>query len=243
MGDMTRLRYMEEMQRVDADARVAGVLTENDRAIVVLDETIFYPQGGGQPFDKGIIESDSARFRVDETRFADGVVRHIGAFERGEFQEGEAVRLEVDRGRRALMSRLHSAGHVVDMAVNAIGRDWIPGKGYHFPEGPYVEYAGALGESERDGLKAEIERRANELVSRAIETSIRFLDRDEMKNVCHFVPDYVPEGKPSRVVFYGTFGVPCGGTHVANLGAIGVIVIRKLKPSGGTVRVSYDIAR
>jgi Ser-tRNA(Ala) deacylase AlaX len=63
-----------------------------------------------------------------------------------------------------------------------------------------------------------------------------------MAALCHFVPQELPAGKPQRVVLYGDFGVPCGGTHVANLGDIGRIVIRKLKPSGQTIRVSYAVA-
>ncbi len=101
-----------------------------------MDGTIFYPQGGGQPYDQGVIESAKGKFLVEEVRFVDGIVKHIGMFERGSFEKGDEVTCHVDKARRDLHSRLHSAGHIVDMGMTELGLGWIPGKGYHFPDGP-----------------------------------------------------------------------------------------------------------
>lgn len=240
----THLVYLEDMQRLEDEAAVVAVQPADDRTSVILDRTILYPQGGGQPYDQGVISKVDARFAVEEVRFIDGAVWHIGRFESGSLAPGDAVRLEVDGERRALNARLHSAGHVVDMAVSARNLGWVPGKGYHFPQGPYVEYEGSLEGVEPAELVREVEARANEIVGQGIETMTRFMSRDELASVCSFVPDYVPADKPSRVVFYGDFGVPCGGTHVANLRDIGRITIRKIKKakgSAGTVRVSYEL--
>ena len=238
---MTKLLYLEDMQALDADTRVEGVEERDGKTTVVLDQTIFYPQGGGQPYDQGRIESEKGSFRVDEVRFVDGIVCHIGRFEHGVFGSGDAVHLGVDGERRALHTRLHSAGHVVDMAVNRLGFPWIPGKGYHFPNGPYVEYAGTLEGKDRDALRGEIEKICGEIVAKDCPTSIRFMPREEMHTVCRFVPDYLPVGKPSRVVMYGDFGVPCGGTHVANLRDIGPITVRKVKQEGQNIRGAYSL--
>lgn len=237
----TELEYLSDMSRLEGEARVQSFSTREDgRLDLVLDRTIFYPQGGGQPYDRGRIEGPSASLQVEEVRFLDGEVHHIGRAH-GEFGVGVTVSLHVDPERRALHSRIHSAGHVVDMAVLALGLGWIPGKGYHFPEGPYVEYSGDLGERDREELRVALEREANRVVDERRATTIRFMSKDEMIEVCHFVPAEVPTGKPQRVVLYGDFGVPCGGTHVANLADIGRIAIRKLKPSGHTIRVSYAV--
>ena len=69
------------------------------------------------------------------------------------------------------------------------------------------------------------------------------MQKSELSSVCDYVPDYIPEGKPARVVLYGTFGIPCGGTHVANLGEIGKFTIRKLKQKGETVSLAYEVER
>ncbi|MBI3273808.1 MAG: hypothetical protein HYZ69_01555, partial [Candidatus Colwellbacteria bacterium] len=214
----TKLLYLEDFNLLVSDANVLQIAQENGKEIVILNQTIFYPQGGGQPYDKGMIEGFSVKFFVEEVRFVDGVVKHIGKFESGNFQVGEIVKCLVDEARRALHSRIHSAGHVVDMAVTALKLSWVPGKGYHFPEGPYVEYVGNLDGLEKEKLKTDVENLCNKFVKENRETKLLFMDKEKMKEVCHFVPDYIPKGKPARVVMYGDFGVPCGGTHVSHLG-------------------------
>ena len=239
----TKLLYLEDFSLLTREAKVVSVSEENGRVVVLLDQTIFYPQGGGQPYDKGVIEGPSGKFLVEEVRFADGVLKHIGKFESGSFQIGEIVKCLVDEARRALHSRIHSAGHVVDMAVTALKLDWVPGKGYHFPEGPYVEYAGSLDGLDKEKLKTNIENLCNKFVEENRETKLLFMDKEKMKEVCHFVPDYIPEGKPARVVMYGDFGVPCGGTHVSRLSEIRSMTIRKIKTEGDNIRVAYDVVR
>lgn len=239
----TKLLYLEDFTKLESTAHVMEVLQENDRDVVVLDGTIFYPQGGGQPYDKGTIRSGQAKFVVEEVRFTDGLVKHIGKFEVDRFNQGEQVSLHVEPERRQLHSRLHSAGHVVDMAVTALEFAWIPGKGYHFPDGPYVEYAGTLDVTDKEQLKADLEKLCNSFVNEGRETRLVFMPKEEMHTVCHFVPDYIPEGKPARVVMYGDFGVPCGGTHVSNLSQIGSMTIRKIKVEGPNIRIGYDVAR
>lgn len=64
-----------------------------------------------------------------------------------------------------------------------------------------------------------------------------------MHEVCAHVPDYIPQGKPARVVLFGDFGVPCGGTHVADIKEIEHMTIRKVKAAGKNVQVGYDIKR
>ncbi len=238
---ITHLLYLEDFTLLSSPASVIDILEENGKTIVLLDKTIFYPQGGGQPYDKGIIESSSGKFLVEEVRFVDGIVKHIGKFEHGTFKKGDVVTCIVDKERRELNSRLHSAGHVVDMAVAALKYDWIPGKGYHFADGPYVEYTGTLLVEDKEKIKNAIETACAQFVSEGKMTKLLFMDKEEMKKVCRFVPDYLPTNKPSRVVMYGDFGVPCGGTHVSNVRDIGTIAIRKIRTDGQTVRVSYEI--
>jgi len=240
----TKLLYMEDMQMLTCAATVVDVQNESGRDVVMLDQTCFYPQGGGQPYDQGIIDNNDAKFSVEEVRFVDGIVKHIGTFSQdGKFKPGDVVTCYVASERRALHARLHSGGHIVDMGVTALGLEWTPGKGYHFPDGPYVQYSGVLEEAGREELKQKLEAKCNEFIAEARETTIRFMPKEEMHTVCHHVPDYIPEGKPARVVMYGDFGVPCGGTHVKNLRDIGTITIRKIKIDHGNIQVSYDITR
>jgi Ser-tRNA(Ala) deacylase AlaX len=239
----TTLQYLEDFSILEAPATIMELFLENNRYVLLLDQTIFYPQGGGQPYDKGTIENSHGLFIVDEVRFVEGIVKHFGTFNHGNFHAGDTVLCQVDHNRRSLHNRLHSAGHVVDMAITALKLPWIPGKGYHFPEGPYVEYAGTLEGINKENLKQEIEKLCNQFIQQAPDTTLHFMDKEVMKKVCHHVPDYVPTNKPSRVVMYGDFGVPCGGTHVKNLRDIKAMTIRKIKQDGPNIRVGYDVVR
>ncbi len=238
----TKLIYLENFTIVEDDAKVVDLIEEDARSIIILDQTIFYPQGGGQPYDKGALENKSGKFIVEEVRFVDGIVKHFGKFETGIFNINDIVHCIIDQPRRELNSRLHSAGHIVDMAVNSLALNWIPGKGYHFPEGPYIEYAGKLENIDREKLKADIESLCNKFILEKIPTKLLFMDKEEMRKICHHIPKFLPSGKPLRVVMYGDFGVPCGGTHVSNLNDVNKMSIRKIKQEGSNIRIGYDIS-
>lgn len=236
----TKLIYLENFELIKYNAKVIDIKTEDNYTILILDSTIFYPQGGGQPYDTGFIENDSGKFIVEEVRFLDGVVKHIGKFEEGHFNIGEEVICLINNERRQLHSKLHSAGHIVDMVVNHLKLDWIPGKGYHFPQGPYVEYQGNLEQLDKEKLKEQIETLANNFIKEGIETKLIFIDKEKMKEYCRYIPEYLPTDKPSRIVLYGNFGVPCGGTHVKNLADVKGLIIRKIKQNGPNIRVCYE---
>jgi Ser-tRNA(Ala) deacylase AlaX len=241
--EKTHLGYLENMDLLTIEAQILDVLQEKENTIMVLNQTIFYPQGGGQPSDTGIIKGPAGIFRVNEARFVDGVVKHIGIFEEGTLKGGDEVQCIVDKEPRALYSRIHSAGHVLDMVVGILNLSWKPGRGFHFPEGPYIEYSGKLEGIDLDELKEKMTDLSNKIIQKGETTRVLFIDKDKMAQYCHFVPDRLPVGKPSRVVLYGDFGVPCGGTHVQNLAEIKQVVIRKIKRKGDTIRVGYNVVK
>ncbi len=237
----TNLLYLENMHDLEAGAYVERVEQQDGRSVVYLDQTILYPQGGGQPYDTGIIQNEDTKFVVEEVRFDDGVVRHIGHFEGRSFIQGEDVRMVVDAERRRLNCRLHSGGHLIDMAVSQLGVAWIPGRGYHFPDNPYVEYDGQFDLEKRDELMRQIEKLGNEYIKQDLPVSCRFVEFDELKRICRHVPDNLPANKPIRVVQFDGFGVPCGGTHVGSLKELGTIRVTKLKRKDRNIRVGYAV--
>jgi len=243
MQGMTELVYMEHMHDLEADARVVRVEDQDGRSVVILDRTVLYPQGGGQPYDTGSITNGASTFTVEEVRFVDGEVRHIGRFSGPAFLPDEDVHMTVDAERRKLNARLHSAGHLVDMAVTELGLAWTPGKGYHFPDGPSVAYAGQLDPERRDDTMTQIQQQVDKLVQQDLPVSARFVTYEELQQICHHVPDTLPAGKPIRVVQFDDFAVPCGGTHVRSLGELGQVSIAKIKIKDGSVTVGYDVSR
>ncbi|HLC73519.1 MAG TPA: alanine--tRNA ligase-related protein [Candidatus Nanoarchaeia archaeon] len=239
--ESTELLYLEDLNILDADAQVLDIYTENNINIVILNRTSFYPQGGGQPCDTGIIESKSSTFVVNEVKTENGIVRHIGIFVNGFFNKDELVTCKINKERRLLLSRLHSAGHVIDMAINNLDIGWKPGRAYHFPEGPYVEYFGILDATKKDLLRKDIENESNNIVRTSLKTTLRFVSKQELMEICGFIPDYITNTNKIRVIMFGNFGIPCGGTHVVNLREINKIIIRKIKINQGGIRVAYEV--
>lgn len=241
---MTKLLYLGDFVKVECDATVVSVTQADGKDAAVLNQTVFYPQGGGQPYDTGVIESAAGLFRVDEVRFADGDVRHIGAFESWSFAIGEPVTCRVDAERRTLNSRLHSAGHLFDRAIAELDLSWKPGKGYHFPNGPYDEYEGSLEGIDKEKLKSDLETLCSKYVAEGGKTEVIFMTREEMLRTCRYKPDFPPDkGERARVVVHGGFPVPCGGTPVADISEIGRITVRKIRQEGKNIRIGYDVTR
>ena len=238
-----QIKYWDDSYTFKDESKVIEIKTdENGRKIVILDGTIMYPQGGGQPYDKGEIKDGKSTFVVDEVRYIEGEIFHIGHFEIGDnFTENEMVKVSIDQERRKLHSKLHTAGHLVDDAMFELGYKLKPSKGYHFPDGPYVEYFGSL-EGDLIQIAGEVEKRINEIIEtdyyvhQEIFSSIKEMDGKLM-----YMPEHIPEGKPIRLVYVSspTKGQPCGGTHIKHLKEINKISVSKIKVRGGSTRVSY----
>jgi len=93
---MTKLNYLEDTHLFEAEATFLETKNHEKGTAVILDGTIFYPQGGGQPADQGKISTPNATFTVNDVRLdEDGTVWHFGIFENGEFQKGEKIKHKV----------------------------------------------------------------------------------------------------------------------------------------------------
>lgn len=242
---MTELLYMQGFDVESCTAVIETVTpTEDDRYDITLDRTCFYARGGGQDWDMGTITHNSSVFTVDEVRLDEhATVHHIGSFTNGTLKAGDNVECTVDHVRRAINSRLHSAGHVIDMAVDSLNLGWIAGKGSHYPHMSSVEYTGEWDPEKAESLRAQIEKISNTFIRTGGENQIEFMTPEEMHKICKHVPDNLPTNKPGRIVIYkGDFGIPCGGTHVKNLEQVGQITITKLKSKKGVIKVSYAVA-
>ncbi|RZB54867.1 hypothetical protein D0Y65_044685 [Glycine soja] len=222
--NQTKLEYFDEMWRLQCTATLLSHLKEDDdgRHVLILDRTIFYPQGGGQPPDTGFLLIHG----FDNNKF---LVFHYGFFENlgGKFEptleKGKEVSLFVDEFRRKLNSRLHSAGHLLKICLPRIGLGNLEsGKAYHFPDGlslksdlfntqadcllrtcycivtivswPWVEYKGTISQNQMQSKQKDLELEANALISVGGKVSVDILPYDEAAKLCGgCLPDYVPK--------------------------------------------------
>jgi Ser-tRNA(Ala) deacylase AlaX len=200
----TELIYLRDFDVVGCTAKIIEVRpAEDQRVAVVLDKTCFYPRGGGQDWDTGIISTEGAKFKVEEVRLDENsTVRHIGKFDSGVLEAGVKVDCAVDTERRMINTRLHSAGHVVDLAVARLGLDWKPIRGAHYPHMSFVEYDGEITPAEYEGIRGQLQAVVDEVIANAPENEIRFMPVDEMHTICRHVPENIPANKPARVVIY-----------------------------------------
>lgn len=235
---MTKLNYLNDSYLYKSIGKFLETKTNDFGKAVILDETIFYPQGGGQPSDRGVIVSGDNKFVISDVRLdEDGIVWHFGEFENGIFEPGEEVGLEVDEERRILNTKNHSAGHLLDCAVIEMKLDGLePIKGFHFPEGPNVEYKGVL----ENG--SELISKLQEIIDRLVSEDIQVQREDLSFEQAESKGIWAPAGKAVRVVTYeGYEGCGCGGTHVNSTSEIGKITIRKIKSKKGKTKISYVV--
>lgn len=235
---MTELVYLEDTYNFCGNAKVLEVKETEKGTVVILDKTIFYPQGGGQPADKGIITSKHSKFIVEDVRLdANGTVNHFGFFEGKVFTKGEEVELQIEEDRRRLNAKLHSAGHIIDIAARNAGFPFKCVKSYHFPDGPYLEYEGS--EQGIEQYLTKISEISNQLVLENLPMIKRLLSSEEAAKMGWIAP----EGKQVRVVNFGNYPeVGCGGTHVNSSVEIGEIIIKKVSAKKGNTKIVYTLA-
>ncbi|HEX7156833.1 MAG TPA: alanyl-tRNA editing protein [Burkholderiaceae bacterium] len=224
---MTDLLFRDDAYLRSAEARVVAV---NERGIE-LDRTIFYPQGGGQPGDTGVlVRAGGERLPIGDTRKGDGPdgVLHIPAAAATGLAPGESVALEIDWERRYALMRLHTALHVMSCVVVA------PVTGGNIaPDKARLDFD--IDMSLLDAGK--IERETNALIARAIETETVWITDEELDARPELVKtmSVQPPRGAGRVRLLRIPGVdlqPCGGTHVKNIAEIGAIRVIRIRSEG-----------
>lgn len=245
MVSVSTFAELTEAEQVLFKQQLPGAATAS---VVVTSETIFYPQGGGQPSDVGTMQSISgpSSFDVQHVRNAPQKrTLHLGAFSAGSmpFVPGEEVKQSIDGAKRLLYSRLHTAGHILGLAVNELGTlitDVVDTKAQHYPEAAYVEFRGLIDGKHRDA----IQEKTDELVARRLPVKLHWWDMEELHRKCAAVLDgfTLPEGEKARAVeIEGIGAYPCGGTHVEDSSGVGKIVVAKIKRAKGMTKVSYTV--
>lgn len=224
--------------------------------VVVTGETIFHPQGGGQPSDIGSMTGPSGGvFDVQAVRMDaihDGQVLHFGRFKSSDasssiFKVGDTVEQAIDVEKRLLYSRLHTAGHVLGAAVRRLLEKEVEEfdelKASHFPDSAACEFAGLI----EGKWKDPIQKKVDEYVAAKMPVEIDWWDEEDFKKngLERLIPDksLAPPGEKFRVVnIVGAEVYPCGGTHVDTTDLCGETKVKKISRSKGTSRVSYTVS-
>lgn len=224
-GDLpeTEKLYYDDQQRTQFEAVVLDVFEREDGYDIVLDQTMFYPEGGGQPADAGTISTEDTTVEIRDVQVEDGVIFHRADERVG---KGEFVNGQINGPRRRQLMRQHTATHIVVHAARQV-------------LGDHIRQAGAQKgvESSRidvrhyDRISREevkrIEHLANEMVMDNIAVTQEWPHRNEAEAEHGFdlYQGGIPPGTNIRLIQVGEDIQACGGTHVARTGDIGAIKV------------------
>eukprot|EP00914_Ancora_sagittata_P027877 GHVO01054549.1.p1 GENE.GHVO01054549.1~~GHVO01054549.1.p1 ORF type:complete len:272 (+),score=49.86 GHVO01054549.1:33-848(+) len=270
---ITVLEYLKHASNVCSVDGVGSVVevTRNPEGdpyplSVVLTSTIFFPQGGGQPSDTGVFTlATGGEFCVKKAVLdrQSGSVIHMGEWKSPppcpcDIPPGgiPIVSQTVDTEKRLLHTQLHSAGHLLDTAVDRIGLPWTAGRGYHFPEGPYNEYhvAEVMPQKDKAPLIEKLNKQLDALLMEdpAVTTLYTMHEDTPLAPPPSTAPPTVTS-RHTREVDIGGCGCACSGTHVGRAaeivdgtyGTSGNVRVRKISTNASkkTIRVSYCVSQ
>jgi len=246
----THRLFYDEPEQVTFEAQVVGLVKEG----LILDRTLFYPGGGGQPEDTGYITSHSGTtVRVRLARLLGGAVIHE-IEDATPFAVGENVTGEIDIERRQSLARHHTATHILLASIRGVlgNHIWQEGaqKGVDSSRLDVSHYKKVTADERK-----EIELEANRVIMDDIPVEQKWMDRNEAEQTYGFAlyQGGVPPGAVIRIVQVGADVQACAGTHMTSTGKVGPLRIIKTERiqdgverfefAAGMAAVLYDQAR
>ncbi|HEX2512650.1 MAG TPA: alanine--tRNA ligase [Xanthobacteraceae bacterium] len=225
------------------DGKEVAELKKGDSGAVVLNQTPFYGESGGQVGDTGTMSADGVRFRVTDTQKKAGdLLVHLGIVEEGNLKPGAALALEVDHGRRSTIRSNHSATHLLHEALRQVLGDHVAQKGSLVaPDRLRFDFAHPKPVSAEEITR--VEDIANDIVLQNAPVITRLMAVDDAIASGARALFGEKYGDEVRVVAMGEAGNAmgwsvelCGGTHVRRTGDIGVITVIGESAVGAGVR-------
>ncbi|EIX1928108.1 alanine--tRNA ligase [Escherichia coli] len=220
------------------DGKEVDAINAGQEAVVVLDQTPFYAESGGQVGDKGELKGTNFSFAVEDTQKYGQAIGHIGKLAAGSLKVGDAVQADVDEARRARIRLNHSATHLMHAALRQV-------------LGTHVSQKGSLVNdkvlrfdfSHNEAMKPEEIRAVEDLVNAQIrrnlpiETNIMDLEAAKAKGAMALFGEKYDERV--RVLSMGDFSTElCGGTHASRTGDIGLFrIISESGTAAGVRRI------
>ena len=215
---------------------------------IVLNQTPFYAESGGQVGDHGLIRTETGVARVTDTRKAQGIFAHQAEVTEGSIQRGQAARLSVDNARRSAIRANHSATHLLHEALRRALGDHVAQKG-SLNAVDRLRFDFSHGRSVSAAELAQVEAEVNAFVRQNAPVDTRIMTPDEARALGAQALFDEKYGEEVRVVSMGalpgsakgaqgdTYSLElCGGTHVSRTGDIGAFVMLGDAASSAGVR-------
>lgn len=239
MLTMTNRCYYDDPYLTSLHATVTAVNPTSRPHVfeLELDQTPFYPQGGGQPSDQGEIVTAGGTVKVSLVRNVSERVVHEGTLT-GEIAPGDTGEASIKWPRRLKFMRVHAAGHLIHDVLMSMDLSITPLKGNHGDKA-FLEYAGVIPVD----LQAELAERVMMQVQADLPIVTRETSRDELEKLGLTAPATLPDNKSLRIIQIGDHQpMPDGGVHVRSTKEIGMVVIHNLTTDGQTSVLRYGIS-
>lgn len=207
------------------DGKAVEVINAGQEAVVVLDQTPFYAESGGQVGDKGELKGAGFTFAVDDTQKYGQAIGHLGKLSAGALKVGDAVQADVDEARRARIRLNHSATHLMHAALRQVLGTHVAQKGSLVSD-KVLRFDFSHNEAMKPSDIRQVEDLVNAQIRRnlPIETNIMDLDAAKAKGAMALFGEKYDERV--RVLSMGDFSTElCGGTHASRTGDIGLFRI------------------
>lgn len=233
--------YLDDSYQKEMSAQILTVVPESEgRYRLILDKTVFYPMGGGQPTDQGTLTSPSWSGTVYQVQTRDGEIWHYVQAATAP-TVGDTIHGVINWERRYKHMQIHTAGHIIDFAIFLLGyspKQLSPVKGAHGKK-PYIVYQGVL----QHDIRQPLQEKVNELIRRNLSFSWGFQSLEELQKEAIYLQPNLPTHKPLRTFRLETVGaVADGGTQLRTTGEAGSVQVTDIQTKDNTTTIFYRVA-
>ncbi|MFV0635913.1 alanine--tRNA ligase [Mitsuokella sp. WILCCON 0060] len=208
------------------DGKLVDEITDGEEAGIILDKTPFYAEGGGQVGDEGMLLGEFGRIKATNAKkLPDGTVYHVSYVEEGQLKVGETVKIEVDQEKKLASARNHTATHLLQAALKRVVGDQVNQAGSSVtPDRLRFDFTNF--EPVTAQQLADVEELVNKVILKGQDVEISHMSLDEAKKAGAMALFSEKYGDVVRVVRVPGFSMElCAGSHVKNVGQIGMFKI------------------
>ncbi|MBI5151825.1 MAG: phenylalanine--tRNA ligase subunit alpha [Candidatus Pacebacteria bacterium] len=234
----TTVLYMKDSYLRATSATIAEIGTEGSTTTVVLDQTVMYAQGGGQPSDRGMIRGKNGLLSVSHVSYNGGAIKHLGKLT-GELHVGETVEVEVDWNVRYRNMQMHTAGHIVDLAIKHVAPEATAVDGVHgIGKKLHIEYSTLI----EPRLLQTIQKETTALIEKNLPIHLEMVTRQQLDEKRIPLPFDLPKNKELRIMSIGdSTPMPDGGTQLHTTGESWPIIVTDIVRNNGHTFVQYTM--
>jgi Ser-tRNA(Ala) deacylase AlaX len=232
----TKQIYYQNPNKKELACKILSIEPKGNLSNIILDQTIFYPEGGGQPSDRGMLEGKQGSAKIKFVRLIEGEIIHQAQIQ-GNLKKGDNVKTTLDWNWRYKYMRIHTGGHLLHDVLMTMYKDLIPLRGSHGKKA-FLEYKGEISSENKESIESEV----NKVLQENLEVVTKATTFEKLEKECKFLPPNLPKNKPPRMIKIGDYSaMPDGGIHVKLTKEIGRIWIANITNNDGKTNIRYGV--